>query len=468
MHDRTEPGQIIAGKYELVRQLGHGSMGEVWVAHHCTLGEEVALKLLTTTPASGEGEDLATASARFLFEAQVAARLSRRTPHIVRVTDHGDEEGIAYLVMELLEGETLEARLVRARCLALGDTRTLVWQTSRALTEAHEAGVIHRDLKPANIFLTTDEDGRLLVKVLDFGIAYATHAHRRRPVFTTANGAVFGTPGYMSPEQASPSCRLDLQSDLWALGAVVYEALTSERPFAGTTIEELLREVCTGTFVPVHERDPSLPAGLADFFERAFARRPEDRHPNAHAFALAFDDAIVEPALRSRHDAATMRSDTPPPSASPVTTQGRSLASPTRPRDRRAVFWIGVAVCAPALLGLAAVQRSTASRADTSPPVSSAAAIASAPFVPKPAATDAATVWSRPRSGEADGTSAEGGVVKPEDVPSQQSPAALLVPTRPERPAAAASPISPTTRSVRATTAAPSKPAKPIDRDEVL
>jgi serine/threonine protein kinase len=286
-------GSVIAGKYELVRRLGNGSMGEVWVARHRTLDEDVALKLLNSAPTSGEVEDPSTAAARFRFEAQVAARLSRRTRHIVQVTDYGGDDGLAYLVMELLEGETLERRLMRRGCLPIADTMLLVAQIARALTEAHTAEVIHRDLKPANIFLTQDEDGALLVKLLDFGIARTVHTHRVPSAFSTAHGLVFGTPGYMSPEQASPSTKLDHRCDLWALATIAYEALTGELPVAGAFTEELLANLCSGRIVPVHERDPTLPSALAGFFARAFAPQPVDRYASASELARAFEEAIA-------------------------------------------------------------------------------------------------------------------------------------------------------------------------------
>ena len=283
-------GHVIAGKYELVRVLGSGSMGEVWIAHHLTLGEDVALKLLTPEP-SDCAEDPSTATARFRFEAQVAARLSRKTRHIVRVTDHGEEDGLAYLVMELLEGETLERRLTRGR-VALDEVPRLAAQIARALTEAHAANVIHRDLKPANVFLASDEDGAMLVKLLDFGIARATQTHRAPAVFSTGRGLVFGTPGYMSPEQVNPSSKLDGRCDLWALATVVYEMLTGEMPVTGSSGAEFFANLVAGRVIPVHERDPGLPAGLASFFDRAFARNIDERYSSASELAAALAQAI--------------------------------------------------------------------------------------------------------------------------------------------------------------------------------
>jgi hypothetical protein len=283
-------GHIIASKYELVRIVGSGSMGNVWIAHHLTLGEDVALKLLTQEP-SDCAEDPAIATARFRFEAQVAARLSRKTRHIVRVTDHGEEDGLAYLVMELLEGETLERRLMRGP-IPLAETPGLTAQIARALAEAHAANVVHRDLKPANIFLASDEDGRLLVKLLDFGIARTIQTHQVPAAFSTGRGLVFGTPGYMSPEQANPSSKLDCRCDLWAFATVVYEMLTGEIPVSGSSGADFFANLVAGRFVPVHERDPALPAGLASFFGRAFAKSIDERFPDAQELAEAFERAI--------------------------------------------------------------------------------------------------------------------------------------------------------------------------------
>jgi serine/threonine-protein kinase len=291
---RKEAGHSVGGKYELLRPLGRGSMGEVWVANHRALGQEVAVKLLARDEAHGDYERPTTAAARFRFEARVAARLSAKTRHIVRVTDYGEEEeGAAYLVMELLEGRTLESKLLVRGCLPPAEVTTLVSQIARALEVAHSDGVVHRDLKPANVFITSDEDGWPLVKLLDFGIARTTHTHRPAPSFATADGLIFGTPGYMSPEQAR-GARADARSDLWALATLAYEALTGELPVPGATTSELMENVHAGRIVPIHERDPELAGALAPFFERAFALNIEDRYPSATAFASAFDRAATQ------------------------------------------------------------------------------------------------------------------------------------------------------------------------------
>ena len=283
-------GHVVAGKFELVRLLGRGSMGEVWVAHHRTLGEHVALKLLTPSLEGEVVEESAQAAARFRFEAQIAARLSRKTRHIVRVTDHGEENGLAYLVMELLEGQTLDSMLEKGR-LPVDAVADIVTQISRALTHAHAEGVFHRDLKPANVFVTHDEEGRRLVKVLDFGIARAIHAHRVRGAFATARGIVFGTPGYMSPEQAFASEKLDHRCDLWAVSVMAYEALSGCLPMEGADVQELLRNLCAGRLVPLSERIPHVPPALSEFFARAFADRIENRFASASELAQDFAKA---------------------------------------------------------------------------------------------------------------------------------------------------------------------------------
>ncbi|MGO9838420.1 MAG: serine/threonine-protein kinase [Polyangiaceae bacterium] len=295
------PGHLIAGKYELMRPLGRGSMGEVWVARHRSLGEDVALKLLIDERRSGEVEDRATAVARFLLEAQVAAHLSTKTRHIVRVTDHAEEQGLAYLVMELLEGQTLEKWLMLHDRMPLGAVVNLVAQIARGLARAHGEGVVHRDLKPSNIFLAQDEDGKRLVKLLDFGIARALRVKR---VFATAPGVLYGTPGYVSPEQLGAS-GVDHRCDLWAVATVAYEALTGELPLPGTHSGELLRSLAAGRIVPIHERAPDLPRPLGAFFERAFAANIAERYPDAEGLALAFKCAAgrtgesVRPSSRS-------------------------------------------------------------------------------------------------------------------------------------------------------------------------
>ena len=270
-------------------------MGEVWLATHNTLGGEFAIKLVETT----DDIEAETAAGRFQLEAQIAAKLSRRTRHIVSVSDHGEEGGLAYLVMELLEGESLEARVKRVGCLDLPEVAAILMQVSRALSLAHEEGIFHRDLKPANVFLTKDEDGKLLVKLLDFGIARTKKPFRTRSPFATSKDMVLGTPSYMSPEQARGLDTLDYRCDLWALAVVAYEALTKRIPFEGDTVEDIFLSICTFRVVPALARRSDLPPAVEEFFKKAFAPKLEDRFASALELTAAFEQLVSPEALEA-------------------------------------------------------------------------------------------------------------------------------------------------------------------------
>ena len=277
-------GMIVAGKYELVRKIGSGAMGEVWAARHETLDEEVAIKLVVR---GVDHEDGTSAESRFLLEARVAAALSRKTRHIVAVTDHGQDGALGYLVMELLEGESLDHRLARTGALPLEKVAPMITQIARGLSIAHGEGVVHRDLKPSNVFVTLDEDGNAVVKVLDFGIA-KLRRNQRKVTHATQRGFLLGTPAYMSPEQALGK-QLDHRADVWALAVIAYHMLTGEFPFDGETGEALFARLRRIKPIAIRDRRPDLPQIAADFFERAFAIRIEDRFQSALTLAGAFE-----------------------------------------------------------------------------------------------------------------------------------------------------------------------------------
>ena len=291
MQAEIDVGRLVAGKYELVRLIGKGAMGEVWLATHNTLGGEFAIKLVQ--PSDDEEDE--SAAGRFQLEAQVSAKLSRKTRHIVSVSDHGEEDGLAYLVMELLEGESLEARIKRGGALDPPETTAIVMQVARALGQAHAEQIFHRDLKPANMFLTKDEDGRMLVKLLDFGIARTAKPFRTRSPFTTGKDMVLGTPSYMSPEQARGLGSLDHRCDLWALAVVAYEALTRHIPWEGETVEDIFLSICTHRMIPILTRRSDLPAALEGVFARSFAPKLDDRFRTAAELSEAFE-SLVDPA----------------------------------------------------------------------------------------------------------------------------------------------------------------------------
>jgi serine/threonine-protein kinase len=196
------PGSIVGGKYRLERPLSRGGMGSVWLARHAKLGSPVAVKFMdpayATTPAF---------VARFEREARIAANL--RSPHVVHVQDYGIDEGVPYLVMELLQGEDLGDRLNRVGRLSLQDSARLLAQAGKALRRAHEAGLVHRDLKPGNLFLAQIEDEEI-IKILDFGIVKETGQLSGE---RTGTGEVLGSPHYMSPEQVHGDKDLDHRSE---------------------------------------------------------------------------------------------------------------------------------------------------------------------------------------------------------------------------------------------------------------
>jgi serine/threonine-protein kinase len=308
----VDVGKIIAGKYQLEKLIGQGGMGEVWSARHTKLGERVAVKVLRAEP----GEDEATTRSRFDLEAKVSARLSRKSRHVVSVIDQGEEDGSPFLVMELLEGESLEDLLERAGVVPLPMVATIVAHVARALLAAHTDGVVHRDLKPANIFLTKDEEGRLLAKVLDFGIARVIESRVEnieiRSVRHTRRGMVIGTPAYMSPEQAKGVRDVGPECDVWALAAMAYEAISGQPPFIGE-MREALERLIRGEHTPVTTLRPDAPAALDAVFMRAFQPDKGDRFPNAPALADALARSLGNTASipdlvlpRSTPGAATM------------------------------------------------------------------------------------------------------------------------------------------------------------------
>lgn len=306
-------GIVVAGKYELVRKLGSGSMGEVWAAKHVSLDEEVAIKLVMRDVAHDDGTK---AEDRFLFEARIAATLSRKTRHIVNVTDHGEDGAMAYLVMELLHGESLDARILRTGPLPLAKAAPIIRQIARGLAVAHAEGIVHRDLKPSNVFVTVDEDGNAVLKILDFGIAKMRGPARKRrarslsSAHATMHGFLLGTPAFMSPEQASTSGMLDHRVDVWALAVIAYHLLTGELPFDGDGVEALLARLTAVIPTPIRAFRPDLPDAVESFFDRAFHEDIDARFPSAVALASAFEK------LEPRAAGAVV--SLPPPSPSDV------------------------------------------------------------------------------------------------------------------------------------------------------
>ncbi|MBI4706240.1 MAG: serine/threonine protein kinase, partial [Deltaproteobacteria bacterium] len=278
------PGTMVTPNIRLVRQLGAGGMGSVWVAEHLTLKTEVAVKFVSKELAAGSPEVLA----RFSREAAAAAQI--KSPHVVQTLDHGvTEDGTPYIVMELLEGEDVARRIERLGRLGVAEVVEIVDQTCKALDRAHKLGIVHRDIKPDNLLLVAAE-GDICVKVLDFGIAKQTKAQSHSVV--TSTGAMVGTPEYMSPEQVLSGKEVDFHSDLWSLGVVVYHALTGRVPFTGETLGSLCVAIAGGSFPAASAIRAELPPGIDRWLARALANLPDERFGSAREMAAELKKAV--------------------------------------------------------------------------------------------------------------------------------------------------------------------------------
>ena len=278
---QLSPGTKLTDILTLVRILGEGGMGTVWLAHHRTLGTEVAVKVMHPELAHRDPSLLE----RFQAEAQAAAKI--RHPHIVQMLDHGKtEDGTVWLAMELLEGESLGALLRGVGAVSAPFAVTVIKQVAGAVCKAHAAGIIHRDLKPENLQVLT-VGGEPFVKVLDFGIAKVT----TQSSGMTATSAVFGTPAYMSPEQLLSTKKVDAGADLWALSVIAYELLTGQLPFQGETSTAIAIAVATGHFAPASSLKPHLGIALDAWFSRAFQKNAAARFPSAEELGATFAEA---------------------------------------------------------------------------------------------------------------------------------------------------------------------------------
>ena len=267
---------------EVFELLGQGGFGAVHRARHRVLGTEVALKVLWPDQA-----DDPTHVQRFLQEARAAAAIG--SPYIVAVSDAGQTaDGVVYLAMELLRGLDLRAELRERGALPLREAVALGLELLAGLIAAHDAGIIHRDLKPGNIFLAETPEGRR-VKLLDFGISKVRGAKT-----LTAAGMVLGTPQYMAPEQLEGSRQLDHRADLFSLGCILYELITSEVPIPGRGYEVILKRVQGLRPPDIRERVPSIPPQLADVVMRALAFDPDARWPDARTMQAALRSAGAE------------------------------------------------------------------------------------------------------------------------------------------------------------------------------
>ncbi|HLG05044.1 MAG TPA: LpqB family beta-propeller domain-containing protein, partial [Gemmatimonadales bacterium] len=276
--------EAIGGSYEIERELG-GGMSRVFAATERALGRRVAIKLVPPELAGGVNSE------RFRREIQVAASLQH--PHIVPLLHSGGSGDLLYYVMPLVEGTTLRARLKLETQLSVREAVQITRQVAGALDYAHRRGVVHRDIKPENILL---QEGQALVT--DFGIALAVHAAGGDRI--TETGFSIGTPQYMSPEQAAGERIVDARTDVYSLGAVLYEMLAGEPPVSGPTTPAIIARLMTEEPRPIHRSRSTIPAGLETATMRALAKLPADRFASAAELSAALDDpAFMVPTPRS-------------------------------------------------------------------------------------------------------------------------------------------------------------------------
>jgi serine/threonine-protein kinase len=331
------PGDVIAGKLQVIRRLGEGGMGAVYEVEHTITRHRRALKLLHAQYAQNPG-----VLARFLREASAAGRIGNE--HIAETFDAGTlESGEPYLVMELLQGEPLSGVLQRrGGRLPLGELVDLVGQACEGIGAAHRKGIIHRDIKPDNLFVI-ERDGRPFVKVLDFGISKfdaSLLGENGQPI--TREGTMLGTPYYMSPEQFRGEAGVDERADVYSLGVLLYECAAGVRPFDGATLPELMLRIAEGNPPSLAQLRPDLPPDFVQLVHRAFASDRARRPASVEELRLEL--------LRASQGASP--SGTVPAAsglASPVV--GPSSAKPAPSRHRLLLGVVGAAALGAVALG---------------------------------------------------------------------------------------------------------------------
>lgn len=285
-------GTSIADRYVLRALIGHGGMGAVYEAEHRELDKPFAIKLI-------DPEFATDASVVLRFAREARAPGSIESPHVVSVVDTGTVDGRPYLVMELLRGEDLGQRLGRERRISRQDSLHITAQVLKGLTKAHAVGIVHRDLKPDNVFLAPDETDPLFVKIVDFGLSkLARPPDKTSPLALTGRGTVLGTPLYMSPEQAQAAPDVDGRSDIYSVGAILFECLTGRPPHTGQTYGQILLSICTRDAPDLRAIDPSISSDLARFVGRALARDRADRYGSAELMLAALHE--IAPAEKVR------------------------------------------------------------------------------------------------------------------------------------------------------------------------
>ncbi|PKN46565.1 MAG: serine/threonine protein kinase [Deltaproteobacteria bacterium HGW-Deltaproteobacteria-20] len=327
---------ILDGQFRILQKIGSGGMGSVYKASQPSMNRMVAVKILH--PKLANRRDLVS---RFRREASAMSHLNH--PNTVKVFNYGElEDGSLYIVMEFLEGKNLHQTVRKGGPLPYERALPILIQVCGALDEAHRKGIIHRALKPENIFLCADPLGKEdYAKVLDFGLAKVTEREMHPgSIILTQEGMVFGTPEFMSPEQAQGKT-LDPRSDIYSLAVILYEALTSKLPFDAKTPMEYIQHHVASKPINLNDRVPgqSFPPALAEALATAIAKKPEDRFQTAADFALALQAIVPEATFEPGTIPAT-----PPPAGSSMTTAPSPPPVTIVPATSNTPLIIGVAV----------------------------------------------------------------------------------------------------------------------------
>jgi eukaryotic-like serine/threonine-protein kinase len=283
-------GAVVSDRYRIVRKVGEGGMGAVYQAEHAVIGKRIALKVLFA-----DLSRRAELVGRFLQEAKSASRIGHE--NVIDISDFGQTpEGLVYIAMEFLEGQDLGRMLRTERTMPWTRAQPILMQIAKALRAAHEKGVIHRDMKPENIFLVQREGRPDFVKVLDFGIAKVVSADQNDGPRLTQTGMIFGTPEYMSPEQAQGQPP-DHRVDVYAVGCIMYQMLTGSVPFTADSFMGILTKHLLEPVVPPRQRraDLEIPADVEAVCLRAMEKDREKRWPDMNAFYRALGSAGGQP-----------------------------------------------------------------------------------------------------------------------------------------------------------------------------
>lgn len=311
---KIEPGMIIAGRYRVERRLGEGGMGSVFLVQHLHTDQYLALKVLRSAIVKD-----AVALERFRREARAPARV--QSDHVVQVTDADvapELGGVPFLVMEWLRGENLEELSSRGP-LPAAEVVLYLRQTARALDKAHALGIVHRDLKPENLFLSTREDGTPWIKLLDFGIAKLTGgpSELARAGSATSTGQIFGTPLYMSPEQAKgEAAKISPQSDIWALGLIAHKLLAGKEIWTADSLVHLVAQIAYEPLPIPSQHGPNFGPAYDAWFQRCCARNPEERFKTAGEAVTALAEALSVSENSIRISNNELKSSSRPPAKS--------------------------------------------------------------------------------------------------------------------------------------------------------